>query len=215
MVAQIVQSGLALNVAELYRLSAGQIAGLERMAEKSAQNFIDGLKASRERDLWRLIFGLGILHVGAGVAKVLARSFPNLDALGAASIEELVDVDEVGEIIARNVVEWFADKHNRRLVEGLRKAGLTFESSTYKPADAVGGFAGKTFVLTGTLPALTRSEAAAMIEARGGKAAGSVSKKTDYVVAGGAAGSKLVKAEKLGVTILNEEEFLILCAEED
>ena len=213
MVRQLVGNGLALDVAELYRLKVEEVAALERMGEKSAQNFIDGIAASKERELWRLIFGLGILHVGAGVAKALTRSLPDLDAVMQANEEQLAELEDIGPIIARSVVSWFEDSRNCDLIERLRKAGLQFEGSLFKSAAEAGVFTGKTFVLTGTLPTLKRSEAAARIEDRGGKVSSSVSKKTDYVVAGEEAGSKLAKAEKLGIEILDEAAFLTMCDE--
>jgi DNA ligase (NAD+) len=213
LVRQLVASGLALDAGELYKLSVAEVAGLERMAERSAQNFIDGLEASKSRDLWRVVFGLGILHVGAGVAKALCRAFPNLDELMDANEEQMVAIDEVGEVIARSVHGWFGDPENRDLIKRLRKAGLNFESSIYLSAAAAGPLSGKALVLTGTLPNLKRHEAAARIEAAGGKVVGSVSKKTDYVVAGEAAGSKLAKAEKLSISVLDEAELLRLCGE--
>ena len=211
LVRQLGVHGLADNVGELYKLALAEVAGLERMAEKSAQNFLDGLEASKQRDLWRLIFGLGMLHVGAGVAKALCRRFANLDELMDASEEELVAIDDVGEVIAKSVHFWFGDSRNRALIEVLRKAGLNFESSIVQTAAAAGPLAGKSFVLTGALPNLKRHEAAARIEAAGGKVVGSVSKKTDYVVAGEAAGSKLAKAEKMSVPVIDEAELLRLC----
>jgi DNA ligase (NAD+) len=213
LVAQLVKTGLARDVADLYKLTFGELMGLERMGEKSAQNFLDAVNASKSRDLWRLLFGLGILHVGAGVAKALGRAFPALDDLFAAGAPQLTEVGDVGEVIARSIVEWHGDSRNRDLIKRLRKAELNFQSALYNPAAALGPFAGKTFVLTGTLPHLKREEAAAKIEALGGKVSGSVSKKTDYVVAGDEAGSKLDKAQKLGVKIINEAELLKLCGE--
>jgi DNA ligase (NAD+) len=213
LVRQLVGSGLALNVGELYKLALAEVAGLERMAEKSAQNFIDGLEASKQRDLWRLVFGLGILHVGAGVAKALCRRYATMAELLDASEEELVAIDDVGEVIAKSVHFWFGDPQNRQLIEVLRKAGLNFESSIVISGEALGPLAGKALVLTGTLPNLKRHEAAACIEAAGGKVIGTVSKKTDYVVAGEAAGSKLAKAEKLSVPVIDESELLRLCGE--
>ncbi|HEY0455693.1 MAG TPA: NAD-dependent DNA ligase LigA, partial [Verrucomicrobiae bacterium] len=212
LVRQLVESGLAHDVADLYKLKLAEVAALERMGEKSAQNFLDGVEASKQRDLWRLLFGLGILHVGAGVAKSLGRQFPDLDTLRHVSLEQLTEIEDVGEIIAQSLFQWFGDARNQRLIERLGKAGLNFQSSLYKPQAAAGPFAGKTFVLTGTLPSLTREEAAARIEALGGKVSSSVSKKTDYVLAGEEAGSKLEKAQKLGVKIIDEKQFLALCA---
>jgi DNA ligase (NAD+) len=211
LVTQLVGRGLVRDVSELYRLKLEEVASLERMAEKSAQNFLDGLKASKTRDLWRLLFGLGILHVGAGGAKALGRSFSSLDELMAASQDQLTQIDDVGEVIAASLFQWFGESENRQLIERLRKADLNFQSALYNPAAKLGPFAGKTFVLTGTLPTLKREEAAAKIEALGGKVSGSVSKKTDYVVAGEEAGSKLEKAQKLGVKVIGEAEFLKLC----
>ena len=211
LVAQLVRSGLARDEADLYQLKLEQLAALERMGEKSARNFLDGLEASKTRDMWRLLYGLGILHVGAGVAKALARSFPDLDAVFAASVDQLTATEDVGEVIANSIVQWHGDPRNRRLIERLRKAGLNFKSSLYRPAAAAGPLDGKTFVLTGTLPSMTREEAAAKIEALGGKVSGSVSRKTDFLLAGAEAGSKLDKAQKLGVKTIDEREFLIMC----
>jgi DNA ligase (NAD+) len=212
LVEQLVKSGLVRDAADLYSLKLDEVAALERMGEKSAKNFLDGVAASKSRDLWRLIFGLGILHVGAGVAKALARAFPSLDDIAAAGREKLNEVEDVGEVIAASVAQWFSEPENRKLIERLRKAGLTFQSSTHSPAAKPGPFAGKTFVLTGTLPTMTREQAAAKIESLGGKVSSSVSKKTDYVLAGAEAGSKLDKAQQLGVKILNEAEFLKMCS---
>jgi len=212
LVRQLVSSGLVRDAADLYRLKLDELANLERMGEKSAQNFLAGVKASKSRDLWRVLYGLGILHVGAGVAKTLGRSFPDLDMLFAASIDQLTRTEDVGEVIADSIVQWYGDPRNRRLIERLREAGVNFKSSLYSAATAAGPFSGKTFVLTGTLPTLTREEATAKIEALGGKVSSSVSKKTDYVVAGDEAGSKLEKAQKLGVQIIDEKEFLKLCS---
>lgn len=208
---QLVGSGLVRDVADLYSLKLAEVAHLERMGEKSAQNFLAGVAASKSRDLWRLIYGLGILHVGAGVAKALGRSFATLDDLLNASIPQLTDCEDIGEIIAQSIMQWQGEAGNRKLVERLRRAGLNFQSELYQPQAQPGHLAGKTFVLTGTLPNLKREEAAAKIEAAGGKVSGSVSKKTDYVVAGAEAGSKLDKATQLGVPIIDEAELLRLC----
>lgn len=207
---QLVESKLVRDVADLYSLTAEQVAGLERMGPKSAQNFIDAIQASKSKDLWRLIHGLGILHVGEGVAKVLARNFQSLDAVQKASQEEINAVEDIGEVIAHSVFEWFRDPHNAQVIEKLRAAGVNFQSSTYK-AVVAGPLKGKTFVLTGTLPTLKREEAKALIEDAGAKVSGSVSKNTDYVVAGEDAGSKLDKARALGVKVIDEAELLKLC----
>jgi DNA ligase (NAD+) len=212
LVAQLVRTGLVRDVSELYRLKLEELANLERMGEKSAQNFLDGINASKPREAWRVLYGLGILHVGAGAAKSLCKHFPTLDAVFAAGAEQLMEAEDIGEVIARSVVNWHSDSQNRKLVERLQKSGLNFKSDLYNPAAKSGPFAGKTFVLTGTLPNLKREEAAAKIEALGGKVSGSVSKKTDFVVAGEEAGSKLDKAQKLGVKIIDEGEFLKMCS---
>jgi DNA ligase (NAD+) len=212
LVKQLVGKGLVREVADLYSLTLADLMSLERMGEKSAQNFLAAVEGSKARDLWRVIFGLGILHVGAGVAKSLGRHFASLDDLAGASLDQLTNTDDVGEVIAESLFQWFGDKRNRQLLERLRKAGLNMRSSLYQPQAAPGIFSGKTFVLTGTLPTLKREEAAAKIEALGGKVTGSVSKKTDYVVAGDDAGSKLEKARTIGIKILNEEQFAKLCS---
>ena len=212
LVRQLVKGGIVRDVADLYSLSLSEVANLERMAEKSAQNFLDGVEASKKRDLWRVLFGLGILHVGAGVAKALGRGFGTLDELFSASAVQLTDCEDIGDVIARSIVQWYGDPRNKKLIERLRDAGVNFKSELYQPRAAAGPFSGKTFVLTGTLPKLKREEAAAKIEALGGKVSGSVSKKTDYVVAGEDAGSKLEKAQKLGVKVIDEAELLRLCS---
>ncbi len=210
LVRQLVGAGLVRDVADLYSLKLHEVAGLERMGEKSAQNFLDGVTASKTRDMWRVLFGLGILHVGAGVAKALGRGFATLEDVFAAGVNQLTACEDVGEVIASSIVQWQGDERNRKLVGRLRKAGVNLASELYRPEAAVGPLAGKTFVLTGTLPHLKREEAAAKIEAAGGRVSGSVSKKTDYVVAGEEAGSKLDKAHKLGVKIISEAELLKL-----
>jgi DNA ligase (NAD+) len=209
---KLVDQGLAIDIAELYRLKLDEVAALERMAEKSAQNFLDGLEASKKRDLWHFIFGLGILHVGAGVAKTLGRHFADLYHVMEASEEQLVAIDEIGEVIAKSIASWFSDPTNQKLINQLEKAGLNFTSALHIPESEDRPFKGKSFVLTGTLPNLTRSEASAKIEEAGGKIVSSVSKKTNYVVAGDEAGSKLEKAQRLGLNILSEEELLTLLA---
>jgi DNA ligase (NAD+) len=181
------------------------------MGEKSAQNFLDGIAASKTRDAWRLLFGLGILHVGAGVAKALMRHFPGIDELFAAGSNDLCEAEDIGEVIAQSLLQWHGDPRNRELLARLKVAGLNLSSSLYRKAAAGGVFTGKTFVLTGTLPTLSREAATAKIEALGGKISSSVSKKTDYVLAGEEAGSKLEKAQKLGVRIIDEAEFHRLC----
>ena len=216
LVRQLVEAGLVKDVAGLYSLTLNQLTNLERMGEKSAQNFLDAIEASKSRELWRLIHGLGILHVGSGVAKALARQFPSLDAIASATTDDLKASDEIGDVIAQSVHQWFQLPQNRELINKLRAARLRFDSDTYRAAGGASAsppsrFTGKTFVLTGTLPTLKREEAAAKIEALGGKVSSSVSKKTDYVIAGEDAGSKLEKAQSLGIPVLDEKAFLRLC----
>jgi len=211
LVRQLVAAGLARDVADLYSLRLEDVAGLERMGEKSARNFLAGVEASKRRDMWRVLYGLGILHVGAGVAKALGRGFATLDDLFAAGVDQLVECEDVGEVIARSLVQWRGDDGNKALLERLRNAGVNFKSAIHRPGAKGGALAGKTLVLTGTLPHLKREEATAKVEAAGGKVSGSVSKKTDYVVAGADAGSKLETAHKLGVRIIDEAELLRLC----
>ncbi|HEV2210519.1 MAG TPA: NAD-dependent DNA ligase LigA [Verrucomicrobiae bacterium] len=213
LVRQLVTARVVHDVADLYALTLEQVAGLERMGQKSAQNFLEGVEASKHRELWRLIYGLGILHVGAGVAKALARCFPDLDALFAASEEQLTDCEDVGEVIAGSIVQWHRDESNCKLIDKLRRASLNFTSDLYKPNAPAGTLTGKVFVLTGTLPHLKREEAAAKIETAGGKVSSSVSKQTDYVVAGEEAGSKLEKAHRLKVRVISEAELLKLLGE--
>ena len=204
---QLIQSGLVKPAADLYGLRAEEIAQLDRMGAKSAQNAVEAIAKSRENDLWRLLFALGIRQVGEKAAKVLAARFGSFDALANASEEELTAIDDVGPITARYLREWLESPQSKDLIARLKVAGVNMESRT-KPVDS--RFAGQTFVLTGALTRFTRDEAAEMIEQRGGKAAGSVSKKTTCVVAGENAGSKLKKAQELQIPVLTEEEFLAL-----
>jgi DNA ligase (NAD+) len=206
LVEQLVEAKLAKDPADLYDLTLEQLSGLERMAEKSAQNVLEGIAASKQADLWRLIFGLGILHVGAGGARALATHFGSLDAIGAATEDQLCDVRDIGEVVARSIVTWFAHENNRKLVERLRQAGLNFKAQRVAVRAAHPNFAGKTFVITGTLSE-PRDEIKERIIAWGGKVSGSVSKKTDYVVAGENAGSKLDDAQRLGVKVLSEQQL--------
>ena len=204
---QLIESGLVKTAADLYGLRAEEIAQLDRMGAKSAQNAVEAIAKSRENDLWRLLFALGIRQVGEKAAKVLAARFGSFDALANASEEELTAIDDVGPITARYLREWLESPQSKDLIARLKAAGVNMESRT-KPVDS--RFAGQTFVLTGALTRFTRDEAAEMIEQRGGKAAGSVSKKTTCVVAGENAGSKLKKAQELQIPVLTEEEFLAL-----
>ena len=204
---QLIESGLVKTAADLYGLRAEEIAQLDRMGAKSAQNAVEAIAKSRENDLWRLLFALGIRQVGEKAAKVLAARFGSFDALAGASEEELTAIDDVGPITARYLREWLESPQSKDLIARLKVAGVNMESRT-KPVDS--RFAGQTFVLTGALTRFTRDEAAEIIEQRGGKAAGSVSKKTTCVVAGENAGSKLKKAQELQIPVLTEEEFLAL-----
>ena len=208
---QLVASGLVRDVADLYRITLDELLSLERMGEKSASNFLKAVQESRTRDMWRVLYGIGIPHVGAGVAKALARGFPDLDSVLESPLDRLTACEDIGEVIASSITQWHGEKRNRDLIDRLRKAGVNFQSSVYQPAAAAGPLTGKTLVLTGTLPTLKREEATSMIEAAGGKVSGSVSKKTDYVVAGDDAGSKLEKARTLGVKVIDETALKQLC----
>jgi DNA ligase (NAD+) len=204
LVTQLTDSGLVKNVADIYSLTKKDLLGLERFADKSAQNIIDEIERSKKLPLERVIYGLGIRMVGERTAQFLAEHFGSMEALESAGIDELQDVNEVGPRIAESIVEFFSIGANRKLVERLREAGLTLTGQKKQRGTKL---AGKTFVLTGTLAHFTRDEAKKMIEDAGGKVTGSVSKKTDYVVAGADAGSKLDKAKELGVKVINEEEM--------
>jgi DNA ligase (NAD+) len=204
LVNQLTEHGLVKNVADLYKLTKDDLLKLERMGEKSADNVLAEIDASKKLPLERVIYGLGIRMVGERTAQFLAEHFGSLDAIMNASSEELEEVNEVGPRIAESIVEFFTDEHNRKLVGDLRKAGLTFTGQKKEKGTKL---AGKTFVLTGTLERHTRDEAKKLIEDAGGRVSGSVSKKTDYVVAGSDAGSKLDKARELGVSVIGEEEL--------
>ena len=206
-VESLVGAGLVRTPGDLYRLEGEKVAQLERMGKKSAENLLAGIEKSKSAGLGRLLFAFGIRQVGEKAGKVLASRFGTLDALMAATEEELTAVPDIGGITAKSLLDWFGREQSRHLIESLRQAGVSFESTEAPVGDAL---AGKTFVLTGTLPTMDRKEAAALIEAQGGKVSGSVSKKTSYVVAGEAAGSKLKKAQDLGIPVLTEEELLEL-----
>jgi len=204
LVTQLTERGLVKNVADIYKLSKDDLLSLERMGDKSAQNILDEIENSKKLPLERVIYGLGIRMVGERTAQFLAEHFGSMAALESAGVEELQNVNEVGPRIAESIVEFFGIAANRKLVERLREAGLTLRGQKKERGTKL---AGKTFVLTGTLAHFTRDEAKKMIEDAGGKVAGSVSKKTDYVVAGTEAGSKLDKAKELGVRVINEREM--------
>ena len=216
LVDQLVDSQLIRTLPDLYQLDINTLAGLERMAEKSAQNLLQGLEKSKSTTLARFVYGLGIRHVGEATAKDLARYFGNLDAIMAADEASLLQVPDVGPVVAHSIQHFFAEPHNREVVAQLRAVGLHWEESSqaHNSANAAAlPLAGKTVVLTGTLPTLSREHAKAMLEAAGAKVAGSVSKKTHYVVAGSEAGSKLDKAQELGVAVLDEAGMLALLAD--
>jgi DNA ligase (NAD+) len=207
---QLVDRGLVKDFADLYKLKLEPLAALERMAEKSAQNLLDEIAASKKNGLARLIYALGIRFVGERTAQLLADHFGSMDKLAEASEEELVNVTEVGPKVAKGILEFFSEPANRKLIERLRAAGVDMKSERQTPKDTK--FAGKTFVFTGTLERRSREEAEAQVAAHGGKAGGSVSKKTSYVVVGADPGSKYDKAKALGVTILDEAGFEKLLA---
>jgi len=209
LVEQLVDNAIVRTPADLYKLGLVKMINLERIAEKSALNILAAIEKGKHTTLARFIFALGIRNVGEATAKDLARHFGNLDALMAADIDRLQQVPDVGPVVAASIVRFFAEPHNVEVIEQLRAAGVNWPEGA-SVALVNSPIAGKTFVLTGTLPTLTRDEAKDMIEALGGKVAGSVSKKTDYVVAGAEAGSKLDKAQALGVSILDEAQFMEL-----
>ena len=203
LVDQLIDSAVIRTLPELFELDVGKLAALERMAEKSAQNLVAALARSKQTTLARFLFGLGIRHVGEATARDLARHFGSLNAIMEATEEELAAVEDVGPIVAREIRTFFDQAHNREVIEALRRAGVRWEEGT--PAATPKPLAGKTMVLTGTLPSLSRDRAKAMLEAAGARVAGSVSKKTDYLIAGADPGSKLAKAQALGVAVLDEE----------
>ena len=203
----LVGAGLVKGPGDLYHLKAEDVEQLERMGKKSAENLIAAIEKSKSAGLGRLLFAFGICQVGQKAGKVLAARFGTLDALIAADAETLTAVPDIGAITAQSLMEWFQSPQSRHLIETLREAGVSFDSTEASVGEAL---AGKTFVLTGTLEHLGRKEATELIEAQGGKVSGSVSKKTSYVVAGEAAGSKLKKAAELGISVLTEAELLSL-----
>ena len=204
---QLIEKKLVKDVADLYSLTLDDLVSLERMAKKSATNVLNQIEASKSRDLSSLIYGLGIRHVGERTAGILAREFGSLEKLAQATVEELDAVHEIGLTMAESIHDWFADPGNARLCERLRVAGVRTEIEKAARPSAAQTLAGKIFVLTGTLPNLSRDEATAQIEARGGRVTSSVSKKTDFVLAGAEPGSKLDKANQLGVKVIDEDDF--------
>lgn len=201
----MVEKGLLKHPEDIYRLTAEDITSLDRMGAKSAQNILGAIERSKSNDLYRLIYAFGIRHIGEKASKQIAEHFKTMDAVMDASVEDVLKIEGFGSIMAESLVEFFSRESSRKMVEEFQSLGLNMNSLS-QPTDA--SLKGETFVLTGTLPTLKRSEAAEMIEKRGGKVSGSVSKKTSYVVAGEKAGSKLTKAQSLGIPVLTEEEFL-------
>jgi DNA ligase (NAD+) len=205
-IALLIAAGLVTSYADVYRLTADRLEPIERMGKKSAANLVDQIERSKTRDFWRLIFGLGIRHVGERGAQALAGAFGTMDALLAASKEQLQAVPDIGPVVAAAVRQYLDQPQNQALIKELAVAGLKMDAPM-TAASAPGPLSGKTFVLTGTLPTMTREEATETIQALGGKVTGSVSKKTDHVVAGADPGSKLAKAETLGISVLDEAAF--------
>ena len=205
-IAQLIAGGLVASYADVYTLTRERLEQVERMAEKSAANLIAQIERSKSRDFWRLIYGLGIRHVGERGAQALAGAFGSMDALIAASKEQLQAVPDIGPVVAAAVREYLDQPQNLALIKELAAAGLRMDAPM-TAAPAPGPLSGKTFVLTGTLPTMSRESATETIQSRGGKVTGSVSKKTDYVIAGADPGSKLAKAETLGVEVLDEDAF--------
>ena len=217
MVELIVDAGLAEDVADLYDLKFDDLIKLERQGQRSVEKLLEGIEASKRQPLWRMVFGLGVLHVGSSSAQLLVTHFEGVDAIRAASLEDLEAVDDVGGIVANSIAAYFTDETNMRVIERLRAAGLPFESEALEVAATGGGFTlfeGTTWVITGSLSE-SREGIADTIRNHGGKVTGSVSKKTTYLLAGEKAGSKMTKAEKLGVRVLSEEEFRVMAGGDD
>jgi len=203
----LVYNGLVSSAADLYSLEAEQIAPLERMGQKSAENLVNAIAFSKERDLSRLIFALGIRGIGQRAAQLLARRFGDMQTLIRAPVQEIAAIEGYGEIMAKSAADFFAEEGNIRLIDRLQQAGVNMQSNLQPTGKSLDGL---TFVLTGTLPTLSRSEASKLVEEAGGKTSSSVSKKTSYLVAGEDAGSKLAKANQLGISILDEAGLLAM-----
>jgi DNA ligase (NAD+) len=210
LVEQLVEGGIVRSAADLYKLGVAKLALLERMAQKSASNLSDAIENSKATTLPRFIYALGIRNVGEVTAKDLAQHFGTLDALMDASVDQLQEAPDVGPVVAESIAAFFREPHNREAIEQLRAAGVRWEEGPPPARPSDGPFAGRIVVLTGTLAAMSREQARERVEALGAKVTGSVSKKTDYVVAGADAGSKLDRAQELGVRVLDEAEFLKL-----
>jgi DNA ligase (NAD+) len=209
LIARLIADGLVASYADVYRITAERLEQVERMGKKSASNLIAQIELSKTRDFWRLVYGLGIRHVGERGAQALASAFGTMDAILGASEEQLRAVPDVGPVVARAVHDYLAQPSNQRLIADLKALGLKMDAPIVS-SGAPGPLSGKTFVLTGTLTTMSREEATEAIQSRGGKVTGSVSKKTDHVVAGADPGSKLAKAETLGISVLDEAAFRTL-----
>ncbi len=208
LVEQLSVAGVLSTAADIYTMTADDVSSLDRSGERSAQNLIAAIEKSKDNDLWRLIFGLGIRLIGAKAARLLEENFDSLEQIMCATKEQLIAIDGIGETMADSIIDYFAQPDSRSLINHLASSGLNTQS---RRKGATGGnLSGRTFVLTGTLPTMGRSEATALIEAAGGKVSSSVSKKTDYVVAGEEAGSKLVKAQQLGVSVITEQQLIAM-----
>ena len=205
----MVDIGLIKTPDDLYRLTTAQLAGLERMAEKSAQNVYDAIQTSKSTTLARLIYALGIRHVGEATAKTLAKTYGTLDAVMNATLDDLHTVDDVGPVVAHSIVTFWADARHQDVIKHLVELGVHWDDVMVAEKIET-PLTNKTVVLTGTLPTLGREEAKALLEQAGAKVAGSVSKKTDYVIAGAEAGSKLEKAQQLGVAVIDESQMLAM-----
>jgi DNA ligase (NAD+) len=202
----LVENKMLQDVSDIYELDARKLGELERMGEKSVGNLLEAIERSKSRPLWRLIFGLGILHVGVSASRALADHFPNLDAIMKGSVEELQRIPDVGEVVGQSIHDFFREPGNLAMIEKLRRAGLQLKGEEKTLAHPASKIKGATWVITGTL-SQSRDEIAEMIIAHGGKVSGSVSKKTSFVLSGEDAGSKLEKAKKLGLRVVDEAEF--------
>jgi DNA ligase (NAD+) len=212
LVAQVISAELVKDYADVYALTAETLEQLERMGTKSAAKVMLQIDKSRKNELWRLIYGLGIRHIGERASQVLARAFGSMDAIASATVEQLQDTAEIGPVLAESVRSWFDEPRNRTLIDRLRRAGVNMEVPADQRAAATtpGPLTGKTYVLTGTFAAMTREQATAALERLGAKVAGSVSRKTTAVFVGTDAGTKAEKAQKLGVPMLDETALLEL-----
>jgi DNA ligase (NAD+) len=207
LIEQLVEIGLVKNFADLYKLQKPDLIGLERMAEKSADNVITAIESSKTRPLWRFVAALGIRHIGGQSAQILAEHFGSLDKIIKAAQQELADIDQIGPIMAKSVYEYFHDPKNQAVIEQLRQAGLEPGTQQARRSDKLSG---KTIVVTGTLENFTRQQIEQAIRHAGAKSSSSVSKKTDFVLAGDNPGSKLDKARELGIKVIDEKQFLEL-----